>query len=89
MRFVATDAHRHARVIALAFVVLGQPATNAFRTRQRARAIAVGHHDGEFFQVSFIIIGHRHDRFVLVMNDGDLRGLVEELRVRLGHVEAG
>ncbi len=46
------------------------------------------HHDGELPGVALEVVGHGDDRLVLVADQNHLRGLVEELRIGLGHVES-
>ena len=43
--------------------------------------------DGELLEVALEVVGHRQDGAVAVADQGDLRGAVKELGVRLGHVE--
>ena len=44
--------------------------------------------DGELLQVALEVVGHRHHRAIAVAHQHDLRGLVEQLGVGLGDVEA-
>ena len=46
------------------------------------------HHDGELLGVALEIIGHGDDGLVLVADQHHLRGVVEQFRVGLGHVES-
>jgi hypothetical protein len=47
-----------------------------------------GNDDGKLLEGALIVVGHGHDRLVAVADEGHRGGLVEELRVRLGDVEA-
>jgi len=46
------------------------------------------HHDGELLGIALEVVGHGQHALVLVAHEHDLRGLVEELAVGLGDVEA-
>src|SRR5438552_461931 len=43
--------------------------------------------NGEFFRITFIIIGHPENGLVFVADQDDLRSLIVELGIRLGHIE--
>jgi len=45
------------------------------------------HHDRELLGVAAEVVGHRDDGLAIVTGQDHLRGLVEQLRVGLGHVE--
>lgn len=45
-------------------------------------------HDREVLRIALVVASHGHDRVVAVADEGDLRGAVIELRVRLRDVEA-